>query len=346
MPSRVWVYALYLTVCGSALWSSASVARAEALEPSCSPDAALADAAAELLLRAEVPSAAQLTAAVRAAGSDAVGVRALFLPAADAPKVELWLSEMRAKSDAPLVCGDARGERARLIVASARGGTFRIEHGHARGELAPGFGRAELVLQSTQGQLTRLAAPPEALERGIALPPELHVARIQLVASGTAGPRPVAERTLLSAANAPEDPPLLLRSERQLDARGVMHVIATLREERALPALREHRIASELAGAHAQSVCEQGRVVHTLEPGLDPSLRLARAGLTARLVGETIGHADDLAAALQALWDSPSHKLALLERRFTHLGIGSALDAEGKSCLVVLLLAWPRYQGR
>jgi hypothetical protein len=140
--------ALLVLGCGLAAWSVASAVRAEAGEPSCLPDGALADAAAELLLRGEVPNAAQLTAAVRAAGSDAVGLRALYLPSPDPPKLEHWLSELRAKSDAPLVCGDARGERARLVVASARGGTFWIEHGRARGELARGFGRAELVLQS------------------------------------------------------------------------------------------------------------------------------------------------------------------------------------------------------
>ncbi|HKP58936.1 MAG TPA: hypothetical protein VJV78_19580, partial [Polyangiales bacterium] len=89
-----------------------------AAEPACTPDIALADAAAELLLAGKAPDGQQLMAAVRGAGSDAVGVRALYLPQDDPAKLDTWLAELKQKSDAPLICGDARGASARLVVAS------------------------------------------------------------------------------------------------------------------------------------------------------------------------------------------------------------------------------------
>jgi uncharacterized protein YkwD len=42
------------------------------------------------------------------------------------------------------------------------------------------------------------------------------------------------------------------------------------------------------------------------------------------------------------MFRSPSHRLAVTDKRFTDVGIGQAFDAKGHSCVVVLLAAWPR----
>jgi uncharacterized protein YkwD len=73
---------------------------------------------------------------------------------------------------------------------------------------------------------------------------------------------------------------------------------------------------------------------------------LRDAGVSARLVGETVARAADHGAAFAAFERSPSHRLTLLERRFTDAGIGEVKDRDGHSCVVVLLAAWPRYVGR
>jgi hypothetical protein len=142
-----------------------------AAEPACAPDIALTDAAAELLLAGKAPDRQHLMAAVRGAGSDAVAVRALYLPADDPAKLDAWLAELKKKSDAPLICGDAHAARSRLLIASARGGTFWFERGQLRGTLAPGFDRPELIVRHADGTSERMALSTAELEHGIAMDP-------------------------------------------------------------------------------------------------------------------------------------------------------------------------------
>ena len=109
--------------------------------------------------------------------------------------------------------------------------------------------------------------------------------------------------------------------------------------------MRANRVLSEVATAHARAVCGSGRVAHTLVPDGDPEARLRRAGVVARVVGETVARSTSVAKAYVALMRSPSHRLTLLDRRFTEAGIATAESGE-HVCLVVLLAAWPRYVGR
>jgi uncharacterized protein YkwD len=313
---------------------------AAAAEPACAPDIALADAAAELLLAGKAPDGRQLMAAVRGAGSDVVAVRALYLPEDDPAKLEAWLAELQKKSDAPLICGDAHAARSRLLVASARGGTFWFEHGQLRGSLSPGFERPELVVRHADGTSERMSVSAAELEHGIPMDPDWRASMLQLVAHGASGPRPIAERSS-GPANAPQPSASELQIEGPLDAHGVFEVVMQLRERHSRPVLRYNKLVQRVADAHARDVCAQGRVVHELEPGVDPQTRVARAGLKARLVGETVARAADAGAALRALWGSPSHSLTLLEPRFTDIGVGLAADEQKHTCLVVLLLAWP-----
>ena len=107
--------------------------------------------------------------------------------------------------------------------------------------------------------------------------------------------------------------------------------------------MRVNRLRRGVAAAHARGVCDGGRVAHELEPGADPEQRLRRVGISARLVGETVARASSPGSAFGAFERSPSHRLTLLERSFTDAGIGKVTDAQGRSCVVVLLAAWPRY---
>lgn len=336
------------------LLAVATIARAEELP--CTPDAPLTTAAAELLLtgNGKAPDFQQLTAALRAADSEAVSPRALFLTADDSARATTWLKDLRAKSDADLICGDARSESARLIIASARGATLAASRNRLRGTLAPNFDKPELVFRRADGTLTRFATTPAELERGIPLDPEWQATQVQLVAKGPTGPRPVAERAMQPAPAdsglSPESAPprrdlsteLSLSSDAPLDARGVFGVVAQLRERYGRPNLRANRLVDRVALNHARAVCAQGRVAHELEPGVTPETRVARAGLRAQLVGETVARAADAIGALTAMWQSPSHSLTLIERRFTDIGIGLASDEQSHTCLVIMLLAWPR----
>jgi uncharacterized protein YkwD len=183
-----------LIACALLCWRAAALAD----ELPCKLDDALSQAAADLLLTGSALDGPQLTAAVRAAGSDAAGLHAVR--AADLAALKAWLRDLRSRADADLSCGEAASESGRLLIATAQGGTLspidpvsRV----VRGRLTKGFDHAELVIAAADGSLTRVGASAEVLARGVPLaqdlPPPIHV---QLVARGPAGPRPIAERTL------------------------------------------------------------------------------------------------------------------------------------------------------
>jgi uncharacterized protein YkwD len=183
-----------LIACALLCWRAPALA--DALP--CKLDDTLSQAAADLLLTGAALDGPQLTAAVRAAGSDATGLHAVR--AADLAALTTWLRELRSRADAELSCGEADSESGRLLIATAQGGTLapidpvsRV----VRGRLTKGFDHAELVIAAADGSLTRVGASAEVLARGVPLaqelPPPIHV---QLVARGPAGPRPIAERTL------------------------------------------------------------------------------------------------------------------------------------------------------
>jgi uncharacterized protein YkwD len=401
---------------------TAAPSRAE--PPLCTLEPELSEAASALLEGAGPPSGLQLTAAVRAAASDAVGLHALFTdPHATSAETERWLADQRARGDAALVCGSAQSPRGRLLISSARGGSLAPidpRRQIVRGSLTAGFERAELVLEGADGRLVRVGVNRESLARGVLLPDDLPAPiKVQLVASGVAGPRPVAERTMVGshgerrdeaaaeggepdrrletassarlaperspasvhpaaasgAASAPERPPASVHpaaasgaSPRANDGTSTLHpdqppaavdppadpaaageltrMLLDLRRVEQRGQLRDNRLLRQAATEHARAVCREGRVAHEVTRGEGPEQRLAEAGLSARLLGEVIARSVDAGAALTALSDSPSHRLTLLEPRFTDVGVGVANDASGKRCFVVLLCAWPRYVGR
>jgi uncharacterized protein YkwD len=121
--------------------------------------------------------------------------------------------------------------------------------------------------------------------------------------------------------------------------------LADLRSRRDVSPLRPNRLLDREAARQAEAVCESGRVSHHRE-GADPETRLRREGIQARAVGETVARGVSPAAAMDALEASPSHLSTLADRRFTDVGLGTAEDAAGRTCLVVLLSSWPRFLGR
>jgi uncharacterized protein YkwD len=171
-----------------------------AAQQDCLPDPQLTEAAAELLLaHDERPAAQTLSSAVRAAGSDAVGVHALFVPAGVSKDSEVqWLAGLRTRVDGELQCGRADNGAGRLLIALGRAAALEPIDANARivrGRLNAGFRDAELVIETADAQLIRVGVSPDSLSQGVELAAELIAPlKVQLVARGPAGPRPVAER--------------------------------------------------------------------------------------------------------------------------------------------------------
>lgn len=297
----------------------------------CEQDPALTEAAAALLARADRPDPQDLVEASRAAGSDAPTVEAVLLREGDRARRRAAVERRRARFDAPLACGEARAEGRLLLLIAPRAGRLVVRpDGRVRATLAEGWARPRLHARAADGELWQRAVEAG---RALAVPAELRrPVTLQLVAEGARGPRPVAERVLGASSGAP----VVVDSDEPVAAR-----LRRLRGSRGVGPLRANRLLGRAATRHARRVCADGVVGH-LGPGGDPERRLAREGVRARHVGETVARADDRSGAFGAMLRSPSHRAALVDRRFTDVGVGEARDDAGRTCLVVLLAAWPR----
>lgn len=295
----------------------------------CASDPALTRAAETLIDAPRPPDAAELLEAARAAGADAPVVDALIIRDGDVERRDRFLARVAARRGAAMACGEARRTDRWLILAAPRAAHLELlPNGALRVTLAPGWVEPRLFARDALGRVWQRSVRSGA---EIVLPDELAPpVDAQLVAEGPRGPRPLAVLRLGGGAAhmVPDsDEPILAR-------------LARLRERGQHGALRDNRLLARVAEAHADEVCADGRVAHVTD-GVDPRERLARAGLRARHVGEVIARVDDLGRAYGALLQSPSHRAALIDPRFTDVGIGTA-ESAGRTCVVVLLAAWPR----
>jgi uncharacterized protein YkwD len=297
----------------------------------CIDDPRLAEAAAALALDPS-PAEGTLLALVHGAGSEAPRAHALSVAELETARVAEWIASLVARGETPLACGEARVGDHRVIVATPAAATLTIDGVHVSGQLSSGWHDPMLYAEDVSGEVhaLELTAPTFSTT----LPDDIEAIRVQVVARGPDGPRPVAERVL---------------GAREADATGSSDPrarVAELRRAASAPAVRASRMFDRIASAHAASICEAGEAAHELEPGRDPSERLREEGVVARHVGEVAARGVDVASALAALSRSPSHRAALVDRRFTDVGVGTAEGADGHHCVVVILTAWPRIVAR
>jgi uncharacterized protein YkwD len=306
----------------------------------CVDDDALAEAASVLALEGRVDDDA-LRDALREVGTDLPSVRALE---GDEASLALTLQRLAREGDAPLVCGRASGTRGAVALVAWRGGALELADDVLRVRLAPGFSEARVLMQDADGQTND--EPVRDGER-LVIPDDLvRPVRVQLLATGPSGPRPVAERTIVEGASG-------AGGSLSDEARAATNVasdedlatrIAALRALAGVGELRDNRLLREAADEHAARICREGAVRHEVD-GADPEVRLRRRGIVARVVGEVAARARDEDAAFDALLASPSHRAAIVDRRFTDVGVGVARVGRNL-CVVADFAAWPRFAGR
>ena len=324
-------------------WGVSSVAAAlPARALPCERDDALSETAADIVLSGEELDRARLLALARAHGFAGVALKAR--EGLDQAAHVAWLRALAETADGPLACGEAMGEGRRLVLVSVRGATLWHEGGRLRGRLSAGFHSPVLVIEDDAGRAVRRKVTASALEAGVRLE-KAGLRRVQLVAEGPLGPRPVAELPLLERPSsgvelAPSSP--LSRTERTRPGLALLAEIDGLRRRAGALVLRPNELLATSAQRHARRVCETGQVAHRIQGGDDPVARLRAEHVEARSVGEAVARGASADGALRAIIDSPSHRLTVTERRFTDAGIGQATDEKGHTCVVVLLAAWPR----
>ena len=154
---------------------------------------------------------------------------------------------------------------------------------------------------------------------------------IQVLGELRGGPRPVLE-ALVVAGTMPRTLDLSRApgedASSSRDEGGLLAMVNAARNSEGLRPLRPNPYLTALAHDQAQSIRASRRLAHDLGSG-DPLARVEAAGLAPRLVGENVAHADTLAHAHRALWNSPSHRANLLDDRFDSIGIGLSIGADG-----------------
>jgi hypothetical protein len=304
-------------------------------EPLCIKDKRLIGVAQELADLQHIPPSPELIRTAREAGVDANPVYAKFGVTGEFDSFKAWLEDLKEKSDAPLICGRARSGERIVLVAAVRAGLLAITgRDRLHAEVIEEFRDPYLIVRDSSGSSRRIAVDGGDFGSTITVPVEWgRPLFVQLVATGPNGPRPVAERWV---GKIPEGP--ASRRGSQSPEAWLMQ----LRRATGARSVRSNRLLSQEATAHAQRVCDSGRLGHELDDNGDPEARLLKRGIQARVVGEAVARASTMREALHAIEDSPSHRLTVTDARFTDAGYGKAEDEKGRTCVVVLLASWPR----
>lgn len=319
----------------SGIWPNAG----QAQETPCVMEDALSEAAVTLLLEDEIDSDT-IRGALIEAGSDLrrVGV----LRAALRHRNRLFHRATVRTQDQPgeLVCGEAQsGERIVLLFSKRVARLEGTGPRSVRAHFGTGIEDAYLAVQADDGHAER-----HRVRDGEEVRFELEgPLSVQLVGADRDGPRPLASLRLgpgssLSSeprSEIPAEDGVALERNLSLDER-----VRRLRAAHDLSRLRVNRILSRESERHARRVCAERRASHI--SGGDPSARLASRGIRSRVTGEVIARGASTLAAFRGLLESPSHRMALLDRRFTDVGLAE-IELGGQTCVVVTLSAWPRY---
>lgn len=331
-------------------------------------DAALAAVAGEIAARQAAGhnalDTARVTFALRAAGSPYVwprvwSIQAPKLDAADTRgRVQRWLASFNDGGQRR--CGFARARSADggVVIAGVAVDAFadleplpvRVRAGQwltVRARLLSPMTGAHVVVLGPTG-------PPRTVTTGM----DGGVVRaafsvdhpgpwlVQVVTSGSTGPRPVVEAMLF----ADEAPPASFHahaapgedaaSAASDEAAALAAMVDAARRSEGLGTLERDPRLDRVAQAHADAMRAAGHIGHDVGDG-DPGDRIQAAGLRVKIAGENVAHARTVRRAHRALWTSPSHRGNLLEPAFRRLGVGVAHDPDG-SVWVCEAFATPR----
>ncbi|MFO0676644.1 MAG: CAP domain-containing protein [Polyangiaceae bacterium] len=156
---------------------------------------------------------------------------------------------------------------------------------------------------------------------------------VQVLAHVVSGPRPVLEANTFADVEPESETNVAAPGEDidrgKVDAAGhLLRMVNEVRTREGLAPLERDRRLDVVAARHASKMKARREVGHDVGDG-DPMRRLDAAGLSAKLAGENVAHASNVALAHRALYASPSHRTNLLKKSFDGAGIAVLEDADG-----------------
>jgi len=266
----------------------------------CVDDDALAEAAGVLALEGRVDDDA-LRDALREVGTDLPSVRALE---GDETSLTQTLRRLAREGDAPLVCGRASGAHGTVALVAWRGGALELANDALRVRLATGFSEARVLMQDADGQTND---EPVRDGQRLVIPDDLaRPVRVQLLATGPAGPRPVAERTIVDGAGASG-----VEGAMSDEARSATNVasdedlatrIAALRALAGVGELRDNRVLREAAAEHAARIWSRGWSAKWLPERATRTPRSTRSSRAPRTARRSWIVASPTSASVSRVW--------------------------------------------
>lgn len=157
---------------------------------------------------------------------------------------------------------------------------------------------------------------------------------VQVMATVSGGPRPVAQLYITADEPPPSGPDeQAVPGESSIqpdqdDEDALLVAINAARDELNLPAVKRNRKLDAIAREHSQQMRKQGRISHDTGRG-DPAYRVENAGLRPKATGENVALAGSAVRLHRALWGSPSHRENMLLRRWDEVGIGVVPGEDG-----------------
>lgn len=157
---------------------------------------------------------------------------------------------------------------------------------------------------------------------------------LQLMATQSGGPRPVAQ--LMITADAPRPASLdasEVPGESAFDPKAepsdaLFLLMNAARKAQGLPHLRRNRKLDQVARAHSDAMKKTGRISHDTGAG-NPAYRIELSGLTPKATGENVAMAANVIRLHRVLWASPAHRENLLLRRWDETGVALSEDENG-----------------
>lgn len=218
-----------------------------------------------------------------------------------------------------------RGEQAAVVHAPQVVELVRDAGGavtHAT--LPPTAQRAQLAVLTPDGQVW-----VRPLGADGAMPAAMPAAgTFQVVAALPEGPTPLALWTV-------GDVPQLEVDASVTHGSAVIQRLNGLRRAAGRTPLRADPLLARFAQQRAVALAAWGAPAHATAPDDGPLQRLARAGLTAEMLGENVALARSLPYAHARLLASPSHRATALDARLDAVGVGVAPRGDGVAVVVV-----------
>ncbi|USG66366.1 CAP-associated domain-containing protein [Brevibacillus ruminantium] len=128
-----------------------------------------------------------------------------------------------------------------------------------------------------------------------------------------------------------DPPPLNIKQQEQVNLareKQVLDLVNAIRYRYKLPTIEWNEQAAQVARGHSRDMLQHDFFDHvSATTGMDPFARLRKAGLSYSMAGENIaaGYPDSIEAH-ESWMNSPGHRKNVMEKNFSHLGVGVVAD--------------------